>query len=50
MKVYYPEDMNSAFAEAFNSGNLMALVALYEPRAVLVPVPDRVVEGTQAIR
>jgi hypothetical protein len=28
--------MNSAFAEAFNSGNIENLLALYEPSAVLV--------------
>ncbi len=50
MKVYNPEDMNSAFAEAFNSGDVENLVALYEPGAVLVPVPGRVVEGAVAIR
>ena len=50
MKVYKPEDMNRAFAEAFNSGNIENLVALYEPGAVLVPKPGQVVEGTQAIR
>jgi len=50
MKVYNPEDMNSAFAEAFNSGNIETLVALYEPDAVLVPQPGQLVEGAQAIR
>jgi uncharacterized protein (TIGR02246 family) len=50
MKVYNPEDMNSAFAEAFNAGNIDDLVALYEPGAVLVPRPGQVVEGIQAIR
>jgi len=50
MKVYKPEDMNSAFAEAFNSGNIESLIALYEPGAVLVPKPGQVVEGTEAIR
>jgi uncharacterized protein (TIGR02246 family) len=50
MKVYKPEDMNRAFAEAFNSGNIDDLVALYEPSAILVPVPGQVVEGTEAIR
>lgn len=50
MKVYRPEDMNAAFAEAFNSGDVERLVALYEPTAVLVPVPGRVVEGAPAIR
>ena len=42
--------MNSAFAEAFNSGSIDNLVALYEPRAVLVPRPGHIVEGIDAIR
>lgn len=50
MRVYKPEDMNAAFAEAFNSGDIENLIALYEPGAVLVPMPGQVVEGTQAIR
>lgn len=50
MKVYKPEDMNSAFAEAFNSGDIERLVSLYEPGAVLVPKPGQVVEGAEAIR
>jgi uncharacterized protein (TIGR02246 family) len=50
MKVFNPEDMNSAFAEAFNSGNIEELIALYEPDAVLVPEPGQVVQGAQAIR
>jgi uncharacterized protein (TIGR02246 family) len=50
MKVYNPQDMNAAFAEAFNSGNIENLVALYEPGAVLVPRPGQVVEGVEAIR
>ena len=50
MKVYKPEDMNSAFAAAFNSGDIEHLVSLYEPGAVLVPMPGQVVEGIEAIR
>ncbi|HEY9282962.1 MAG TPA: SgcJ/EcaC family oxidoreductase [Pyrinomonadaceae bacterium] len=50
MKVYNPEDMNSAFAEAFNSGDIESLVALYEPGAILVPKPGQVAEGIEAIR
>ena len=50
MKVYNPEDMNPAFAEAFNSGNIDDLVALYEPDAVLVPKPGQLAKGTEAIR
>ena len=50
MKVHNPKDMNTAFAEAFNAGNIDDLVALYEPDAVLVPKPGQVVEGIPAIR
>lgn len=50
MKVFNPEDMNSAFAEAFNSGDIESLVSLYEPEAVLVPVPGQVAVGAEAIR
>jgi uncharacterized protein (TIGR02246 family) len=50
MKVYKPEDMNSAFADAFNSGDIENLVSLYEPGAVLVPGPGQTVRGLEAIR
>jgi uncharacterized protein (TIGR02246 family) len=50
MKVYNPEDMNSAFAEAFNSGDIESLLSLYEPEAVLIPRPGQVAEGAEAIR
>lgn len=50
MKVYKPAEMNSAFAEAFNSGNIDDLLALYETNAVLVPRPGQVIEGLEAIR
>lgn len=50
MKVFNPEEMNSAFAEAFNSGNIEDLISLYEPGAVLVPRPGQVVRGAEAIR
>lgn len=50
MPVYNPADMNAAFADAFNSGRIDDLVALYEPAAILVPTPGRTVEGIDAIR
>lgn len=34
--VMNPEDMNAAFAEAFNSGEIGNLLALYEPGAILI--------------
>lgn len=45
-----PESLDQLFAEALNSGNLDALVALYEPQATLSPEPGQVVTGTKAIR
>ena len=49
-EVHNPADMNAAFAAAFNSGSIDQLLALYEPTAVLVPIPGQVVEGISAIR
>jgi uncharacterized protein (TIGR02246 family) len=45
-----PEQMHDVFEEAFNAGDLDALMALYEPDAALVPQPGAVAEGTAAIR
>lgn len=50
MAVQQPEDMYGAFAAVFNAGDLDALVALYEPEALLVPEPGRTVRGHAAIR
>jgi uncharacterized protein (TIGR02246 family) len=50
MKILDPEHMHAAFAEAYNSGNLEDLVALYETDAVLIPQPGQRVEGISAIR
>jgi uncharacterized protein (TIGR02246 family) len=45
-----PEQMHGLFEQAFNAGDLEALMALYEPDAALVPQPGVVAEGTAAIR
>ena len=45
-----PEEAHQRFAEAFSSGDLEALVALYEPEASLVPQPGQVVTGREGIR
>jgi uncharacterized protein (TIGR02246 family) len=50
MPVWRPEDMYRAFVAAFNAGDLDALIALYEPDAVLIPEPGRPVGGHAAIR
>lgn len=46
-----PEDVHRLFGEAFNAGDLEALMALYEPGATLVAQPGQpAVSGTEAIR
>ena len=50
MPVMKPEDMGQSFAEAFNSGNVDAVLALYESNAVVVPQPGQLASGTDAIR
>lgn len=50
MPVTRPEDMARSFAEAFNSGNVDALLALYESNAVLVAQPGQLASGIDAIR
>jgi uncharacterized protein (TIGR02246 family) len=44
-----PEDMARLFADAFNRGDLEALVALYEPGAILV-TPGGAVSGLAEVR
>lgn len=45
-----PEELDRLFGEGLNTGNVDALVALYEPDAALMPQPGQVVTGTHAIR
>lgn len=45
-----PEDVAALFVQHFTSRDLDALVALYEPQAVLVPEPGKVVRGHEGIR
>ena len=45
-----PSDLHPLFVEAFNARDADALVALYEPDAVLVPEPGTTVSGHAAIR
>ena len=45
-----PEQIHGLFEQAFNAGDLDALMSLYEPDAALIPQPGTVVEGTAAIR
>ena len=50
MPAHKPEELDELFTQAFNSGDLDALVALYEPQACINPEPGQVATGTQAIR
>jgi uncharacterized protein (TIGR02246 family) len=45
-----PEQIHNLFEQAFNAGDIDALIALYEPDAALIPQPGTVAEGTAAIR
>lgn len=45
-----PNQIHGLFEQAFNAGDIEALMALYEPDAALIPQPGVVVEGTAAIR
>jgi uncharacterized protein (TIGR02246 family) len=44
------DDLHKAFETAFNSGNVEAVLALYEPEASLVPQPGTVTQGRASIR
>src|SRR6185369_4472777 len=45
-----PEEVDQLFTQAFSAGDLEALVALYEPAAILVPQSGRLATGREAIR
>ena len=45
-----PEELVHAFLQAFNAGDIDALVALYEPQAILVAQSGQMAEGHAAVR
>lgn len=45
-----PEDLHPALCAATNSGDLEAVLALYDPRAVYVIKPGRVTNGSAELR
>jgi uncharacterized protein (TIGR02246 family) len=49
MPTQRPEEAVQAFFDAFNRGDLEAVVALYEPKAILVAQPGQIAEGHAAI-
>src|SRR5919202_2010332 len=50
MAVHDPNQAHRTWGEAFNRGDIEALVALYAPDAVLVPEPGKQVSGTANVR
>jgi uncharacterized protein (TIGR02246 family) len=44
------EDLYLALGEAYNAGDLDAMLALYDPKAVFVIKPGRVTEGPEELR
>jgi uncharacterized protein (TIGR02246 family) len=50
MRANDPAEIHRLFASAFNAHDLDALVALYEPEAVLVPQAGQRATGRDAIR
>ena len=49
MPAHKPAEAHTFFEEAFNAGDLNALVELYEPEAVAFDNQGQLVEGSQAI-
>src|SRR5215813_9446771 len=45
-----PEEVVHAFLRAFNKGDVEAVMAFYEPQAILVAQPGQVAEGHAALR
>jgi uncharacterized protein (TIGR02246 family) len=50
MIITKPEEFHRGYVEAFNSGDIEAVVRLYEPDGVFKPDADRMVSGHAAIR
>ena len=50
MSVQDPNQAHQAWGDAFNRGDIEALLALYAPDAVLVAQPGQQVSGTEAVR
>lgn len=49
-RVNRPREMNAKFAEAFNSGAVENLLALYEPDAILINQNGESLKGLSAIK
>ena len=49
MPAYSPAEIHTLLRDAFNLGDVEAIIALYEPNAILV-VNDKIVSGREEIR
>jgi uncharacterized protein (TIGR02246 family) len=45
-----PEDLYPALGEAYNAGDIEAMLALFDPKAVFVIKPNRVTAGPEELR
>ena len=45
-----PAELHSLFTQAFNTGDVEALLDLYEPEAIFIPEPGQTAKGREAIR
>lgn len=50
MRANNPADVHKLFLSCFSAGDLEGLVSLYEPEAVLTPLPGKIARGTSEIR
>jgi uncharacterized protein (TIGR02246 family) len=50
MPAYQPAELHALFVDAFNRGDVDALLALYEPDAVFITAPGEHVRGPDEIR
>ena len=50
MAVREPAEIHRLWEEAYNSGDIDALAALYEPEAAYVAEPGKVRQGTEEVR
>jgi uncharacterized protein (TIGR02246 family) len=48
--MFSPQDLHQALVTAFNARDMDAVVALYEPEAVLVPQPGQIASGSAQLR
>ena len=50
IRIEHVEEAGKVFQDTFTAGDIDGLVSLFEPEAVLVPAPGKVVAGSDALR